>query len=212
MNKSLLITLTIILSTSAAFAVDVNTSTSNIGKYQDSLQKWADNKTTANTNSTNTAISDSTLDPYVNLLAILKSIQNLNVKLSTLDNNRPEDLNNLSFEINNISTQVEQLAIYTQGLSKSVEILADQLLDQKLRLESYVQDNIGNPVAKDSGRQGLVITAIIPDRVWFRTVKNKQMAVKLGENIPGYGKITSIDVAQGLVTTDLNITLRQFDA
>lgn len=178
------------------YAADANND--EIKKYQDSL---ADIKS-------NAAAGNKSIDM---LIKLIKKIEESNRKINELKGSNDPKLQELRASFANFNTQVEQLAIFTQALAKNIAILAEQARKQQNGIETYIVNNIGKPVTKDSGKAGLTIEAMIPDRVWLRTINGQKLTVKLDDNIPGYGKINLIDVENSIVRTDRGIKLKQYD-
>lgn len=54
----------------------------------------------------------------------------------------------------------------------------------------------------------IVVQAVIPGRAWLRDVKGRLLTVQVGDQIPGYGTVISIDAHKGIVRTNEHYEFR----
>lgn len=52
------------------------------------------------------------------------------------------------------------------------------------------------------------VNAIVPRRAWLQTKNGEAITVQIGDNIPGYGVVKSIDASEGVVATSSNKMIR----
>ena len=143
-------------------------------------------------------------DNVTALAELKKQISDVDAKVNT-----GNDVSGLKDQISKFSTQNEQLLIYVQGVGKALGMLSDQVKKQEAVLASFISENVGNPVTKQSGQSGLVVEAVISGRAWLRSVTGQAFSVTIGDKIPGYGKVIKIDSTKGTLTTDSGVVLTQ---
>jgi len=98
-------------------------------------------------------------------------------------------LTNMQGSVNNLNTAVLQLAKVVQQLE----------LEQK-KAEMARKKKMPKMVYH--------VRAIVPGRAWLQSKDGKLVTVRPGTKLNGYGKVTVIDVNNGLVKTDLGYVIK----
>lgn len=137
------------------------------------------------------------------------SVDNLNKKINAQPSLDKQALDNLQQQFNAVSTQLEQVALYVQGISKAMGVLSEQVRKQQAILSTFIDSNIGIPASKKKGEMGITLEAIVSGRAWLRTVQGGELTVTPGDKIPGYGKVIEINSKAGTVTTDIGTVFTQ---
>ena len=96
-------------------------------------------------------------------------------------------LTNMQETVNNLNTVVLQLAKVVQQL----ELEQAEMARQKKMLEMVYH-----------------LRAIVPGRAWLEAKDGKLVTVRPGTKLNGYGKVTVIDVDNGVVKTDLGYVIK----
>lgn len=111
----------------------------------------------------------------------------------------------------NAELQLQQFAIYMEGLNKGVGELSSQIQKQQKVLEGLLSgvpipsQNINQNINQNSKNpdNNLIIEAVISGRAWIKTSKaGHTLSVGVGDIIPGYGKVIDINQNAGSILTD----------
>jgi intracellular multiplication protein IcmG len=103
----------------------------------------------------------------------------LEEKIEGLDSN----MNDLRDAMRSLSSQIEKLEVAERIRAKR-QVQEQQVREQKIRAE-----------------QQYFVEAVIPGRAWLRAYDGSALTVTVGEIVPGYGKVTSINSYSGVVST-----------
>lgn len=108
-------------------------------------------------------------------------------------------------------TQVMNLKSEIDGLNQQIQTLTSNLSETQGRL-SAIQEKAQKEAAYRANaakRQAATIRkdkkyfveAVIPGRAWLKAEDGSTVTVSVGDNLPGYGKVLSINPYDGIVTT-----------
>jgi intracellular multiplication protein IcmG len=113
-------------------------------------------------------------------------------QLSTLENNMSHlrsDIEDLKTNINLLTQQVKKTAELVAVTSKRQEIIGHQQVKKIQQLKRYF------------------VSAVIPGRAWIQGADGTAQTVAVGDLIPGYGRVTSINAYSGTVTTSSGVKI-----
>ena len=113
-------------------------------------------------------------------------------------------LDSINQSLSSMSQQLNTLSASTQDLSRTI---TNQMLE-KARKEKEEQQAKGKQEAELRHQKQYYVQAVIPGRVWLRSIGGQTMTVSVGDTLPGYGKITAIDSYSGMVKTSSGITIQ----
>jgi len=112
----------------------------------------------------------------------------------------------LAEQIQSLQTSVSNLENSVKNLTEKMDSLKKQERTPKV---NTVQKK-AKPVSKrHHTRMGIkpavyYIHAIVPRRAWLQTKNGEAITVQIGDNIPGYGVVKSIDASEGVIATSSN--------
>lgn len=113
-----------------------------------------------------------------------------------------EDIDSLKRQIASLNrqnvdfrTQVKQLDIKLDTLQKTVERAARQISDFSQ------QQDLKKSEEKVEVLQDYKIRAVISGRAWIEDKTGNNLTVKVGDNIPTYGRVTKIRPVEGVIET-----------
>lgn len=124
---------------------------------------------------------------------------------------------NVVQQLNQLSQQTAQNAAQINNIGRNIQMLESQmmklnnvLLDllkeakaDKETAEAHAAQPIKGAMMNGSVEVvGYYIQAIIPGRAWLKDSNGKIFTVANGDDIPGYGRVISIEPKQGMVRTD----------
>lgn len=125
----------------------------------------------------------------------------LNNRISTMGSTITE-LSRQLYTQQQIMVQIQQGLLARQAAAKKEKVK---------RVESEV-----TPIAEDSERPvhkgKLMLDAAIPGRAWLLGADGETSTVTEGDEIPGYGRVTKIDPAAGVVVTSSGKLIRAVDS
>jgi len=98
-------------------------------------------------------------------------------------------------------SQVKQLEIKIDTLQKTVERAARQISDFSDMQEKKETD------VKAEVLQDYKIRAVISGRAWIEDKSGNNVTVKVGDNIPTYGRVTKIKPVEGMIETSSGRTI-----
>ena len=98
-------------------------------------------------------------------------------------------------------SQVKQLEIKLETLQKTVERAARQISEF-----SDMQDKQESE-EKVEALQDYKIRAVISGRAWIEDKSGNNVTVKVGDNIPTYGRVTKIKPVEGMIETSSGRTI-----
>lgn len=175
-------------------------------------------QTSSNSNSnskseTQTSNNTYSQDDIISIKQELDNFKNSLDEISKKITNHDDDLNKETNNIVEIKQQMQQLLIYVQGVSKALGLMSTEIRKQKEILTSLVARDIGsidnNTNSAENNNSSLRLEAIIPGRAWFKDKNDKELTVKVGDFLPGYGKVIEIDYKNGSLTTDSGAVFKQ---
>ena len=100
--------------------------------------------------------------------------------------------------------KIDSLTNNVNNLGRSLNSLARNMI--QTNLPQPQMSPINNSSVDTTGQaQDFVVHAIIPGRAWLRNQQGGLLTARVGEQIPGYGRVVRIDPHIGLVALDTNI-------
>ena len=115
-------------------------------------------------------------------------------------------------QMQSLQTSVSSLENNIKSLTEKV----DALKKQKRAVKASTVHRKPKPRLKIHSVQSEIkplpmvyyIHAIVPRRAWLQSKNSEAMTVEIGDHVPGYGIIKSIDASEGIVTTQSNKVIR----
>jgi len=102
-------------------------------------------------------------------------------------------------EMKQMQESMTKLAEETQRLHKAMYVLVSSAKKQKAAAKRKVTPTRRSITTVK--RSNYYVDAIIPGRAWLKDENGKTITVSIGDQISGYGKVTTIDPVNGVVTT-----------
>lgn len=90
-------------------------------------------------------------------------------------------------------------------LQNTISDLSDQVKHNKSLQEALLTYQKNSQAAKNSRLRQIkqyFVQAVIPGRAWLHAADGTTMTVAVGDDIPGYGKVASIDAYSGAIMTN----------
>ena len=126
-------------------------------------------------------------------------LNKLEMQDTTLQNNVDKlsnQLNDLQNTISNFDSRLSALSQNIQDIASKQEQFIKQQEDKKKSiLKKTQQDTHAKPIPI------YYVKAVIPGRAWLISQGKSLITVSIGDNLPGYGVIESIDTNQGTIIT-----------
>jgi intracellular multiplication protein IcmG len=119
-----------------------------------------------------------------------------------LDNQK--ELMSLQQSVTQVTQQLNSLSVATEALSQTV---ANQIVAKEKKIENA-------KVAEEKKNEELrrqtqyYVQAVVPGRVWLKSINGKAITVTVGDSLPGYGKVLTIDPYSGAVSTSSGVTIQ----
>lgn len=129
-----------------------------------------------------------------------------------LQNTVTKGLADIEAKLKQQDKTLEQVGKNRQYLLQIVDRIIElqKILNQQQQImNSFVNTNIGAVDSKLNKNKNLKINAIIPGRVWISDIQGKTFDLGIGDELPGYGKITVIDPTLGEVSTSSGKKIKQ---
>ncbi|NBV29150.1 hypothetical protein EBS02_09085, partial [bacterium] len=143
-------------------------------------------------------------------------IEGISHRIDQLVTTQGSDKNLAEGQFAQIQSQLTVLQDQQKDLRSKADLLLNKTLEQEKSLkhidELLVKQAAEFDTAEDlqavKAPSKVVIHAIIPGRAWLRDQNNKIFSVVEGDEIPGYGKILTIDPRLGTLITNSGQILR----
>lgn len=108
------------------------------------------------------------------------------------------EIQTLKSQLLDMQNNMDQLQAQNQQLQQSIATLTTQLQD----LTSQLNNALTRIRPGRSARHIVYhLRAVVPDRAWIATGRGQGISVTVGNHIPQYGVVRSIDSQNGIVTT-----------
>ncbi len=107
--------------------------------------------------------------------------------------------------INELQQQVRLLNSEVQGLKEDV-VTQTNIVGQQQRA---INENTQASHMREPSPVKMMVQAIIPGRAWLRSERGELITVIPGDEVPGYGRVVSIDAASGSVVTSTRAVFRE---
>jgi intracellular multiplication protein IcmG len=111
-------------------------------------------------------------------------------------------LEKLNSQLSDMQNSLSALNNQVSSLSSAMQTLASQFAAQQAAVEATkkaAQKKIAQQ--KAAPKPIYFARSMIPGRAWLLTQNGETVTVSVGNNLPGYGTVISIDPVQGTVTT-----------
>lgn len=107
--------------------------------------------------------------------------------------------------IGELQQQVRKLDTDVKMLKEDV-VMQTNVVGEQQRL---FNDNVQMSQMQEPGPVKMVVQAAIPGRAWLRSERGELLTVIPGDEVPGYGRVVSIDAASGTVVTSSRAVFRE---
>jgi hypothetical protein len=138
---------------------------------------------------------------YENLVTMLKNNTTMNEEISkavkqtqTVDK---EKLSTLEGQLGSMEEGLNQMRSAVQELTTQVQ--SNQALQKKV--EFYEKKLATNQSSEIRKKKQYFVQAVVPGRAWLKAADGTVETVAVGDDLSGYGKVTSIDPYSGAVET-----------
>lgn len=116
-------------------------------------------------------------------------------------------LQKLHQKLSNINERIESIQNLTQSTSSKIQQITN-MQQQARRIALARRSRIRAANARALRRKkSYFVQAVIPGRAWLRGADGSAITISKGDNIPGYGKVISIDPYSGTVVMSSGIKL-----
>ena len=136
----------------------------------------------------------------------------LDNRVGALEATSAENKNRLEKLEANVSDLQNSMGVMTSQLTainNALQDISHQVADQADQLKMLTAPKITKVVpAVIVPRVNYFVQALIPGRAWLRTSNGGILTVRIGDSIPGYGMVESIDPSQGVITTSSGETIQ----
>lgn len=132
-------------------------------------------------------------------------------KLQTLQEQTQDSINSLEKQqfqtqagVMAMQQSIDQMTQQMQSVTQSLQVLND---DYQARLTKERQAIVAKQQAQALLRKTkqYFVNAVIPGRAWLKGADGTILTVVVGDNIPGYGKVLSINSYSGQVVTEKGV-------
>jgi len=117
---------------------------------------------------------------------------------------RDDAINSLQAQLQNMQQQLQKSTQANEQLSQHIDDMSDQLaqLNQKV-VELSKPKVAAKPKAKQKPVREITfeLVAVEPGRAWIRSSEGDAETVRVGDNLPQYGKVVAVDLSRGIVLT-----------
>lgn len=105
-------------------------------------------------------------------------------------------------QLGDVNSQIKQITEYVQNAGKALGLLALQVKKQDSILATLGGISDSSNASLDGYSGKLRVDAVLSNRVWLKDSKGQSLSVKVGDIVPGSGKVVAIDPIKGSITTD----------
>jgi len=108
----------------------------------------------------------------------------------------------------------QKLASVSSGideLDQTIQALSDQVQQSKNLQSALLAAQKSQKISKNKQMQQMkqyFVQAVIPGRAWLRGADGSVLTVTVGDMVPGYGQVSTIDAYNGMVTMSSGIQIR----
>ncbi len=124
-----------------------------------------------------------------------------NRKLAIIENKGLED----KLRINESLRNVNALATKVANLQSQVDLINNRLvaLTAQLQQQNALKKKApkAKSVVKQVQRPVYYVQALVPERAWLKQSDGTMITVTRGDKLPGYGQVSAINLAEGVVMT-----------
>ena len=106
-------------------------------------------------------------------------------------------INKLNEQISNLQSMIDQAQANNEKLSASVAQLTTQVNNIAQQLSGVMQ----KLMPKKAHSVVFHLRAVLPDRAWISSDHGKSLSITIGDQVPTYGTIKSIDAKNGVIET-----------
>ena len=115
-------------------------------------------------------------------------------------------------ELDHKLERISELQHQVRMLDTDVKMLKEDVLTQTNMVgeqQRLFNDNVQISQMQEPGPVKMVVQAAIPGRAWLRSERGELLTVIPGDEVPGYGRVVSIDAASGTVVTSSRAVFRE---
>lgn len=108
--------------------------------------------------------------------------------------------------------RISELQQQVRKLDSEVKMLKEDVVTQTNMVgeqQRLFNDNVQVSQLKEPGPVQMIVQAAIPGRAWLRSERGELLTVIPGDEVPGYGRVVSIDAASGTVVTSSRAVFRE---
>lgn len=103
----------------------------------------------------------------------------------------------LQNQMQQLQADLTQLTENLTTITGQIQIIANEI--KSMDTERSIRES--KKLLRVTAMQIYYLKALVPGRAWLQTLKGQVATVTIGDRLPGYGIIQSIDTEQGIVTT-----------
>lgn len=118
-------------------------------------------------------------------------------------------------DIKNIQKSITVLSVQTQRLNEALTLLVNAASNAPSSTASNTNTqapratySTDSSAPRSAPKGSYFVDAVIPGRAWLKGAKGKILTVAVGDPVPGYGVVTSINPQRGWVDTSTGIRFR----
>ena len=142
-----------------------------------------------------------TVAPQVTADPSPELINQLNV-LRQQAQDRNTAVNNLQSQVQNLQSQLQSAADANNQLVQTVNTLNSQMQQLNQKLTDLTKPKVKPKKVVPVRKITYQLVAIVPGRAWINSSEGVAKTVRVGDQLPQYGVVVSIDSNQGIVTTN----------
>lgn len=108
--------------------------------------------------------------------------------------------------------RISELQQQVRKLDSDVKMLKEDIVTQTNvvgQQQRLINDNMQLSQMQEPGPVKMMVQAAIPGRAWLRSERGELLTVIPGDEVPGYGRVVSIDAASGTVVTSSRAVFRE---
>ncbi|MFI4957197.1 MAG: hypothetical protein ACHQAX_08325 [Gammaproteobacteria bacterium] len=108
--------------------------------------------------------------------------------------------------------RISELQHQVRMLDTDVKMLKEDVMTQTNMVgeqQRLYNDNVQISQMQEPGPVKMMVQAAIPGRAWLRSERGELLTVIPGDEVPGYGRVVSIDAASGTVVTSSRAVFRE---
>lgn len=141
-------------------------------------------------------MSDQMLNLQEENQKLIESLRNQQVQGQMHMNALTDQITGLKGSLGELQTSISQLADKMQQTQRLEKIIATYRAQAQKRQEQKIREI-----------KRYFVQAVVPGRAWLEAADGTSLTVTVGEQIPGYGQVTTIDSLSGVVSTSSGLKI-----